>query len=308
MDRSSAPLANERTIGRGNRDQTVVMAQAVGEYPEPMSTPAPLRDRVAFALLVPSLAVPIIAMALAAWRMGHLDEAHLAPHPGIGLYYFAAMITLSATIFSMSINAVLVVRNHASLSERAIPLRRLAPHYAVALVVTAWAVQFCFIHMGFESLAFGIVLVAGSLFSFAVVSGDRKVQDRFEVVEIGRRARGVLFGYPFTVAIALAIGVFGQVTQNEVQIIAIALLGFLGLPWSGVSVLLWLPLVAISYLGRAPETALPVIFLVLAAVPAIANAALGIVFLRSTERRNTFINDFLEVPPFVDADSNTLAQ
>jgi len=268
-----------------------------------MTAPPPLRDRVALALLIPSLAVPIAAMALAAWRMGHLDDAQLAPHPGIGLFYFAAMVILSATIFSMTINAVLALRNHVSLHERSIPFGRLSPHFAVALVVAAWTVQFSFDQLGVESLAFGLILIAGSVISFALITRGRVVQRRIEVIEVSLWARRALIAYPALVAVVVALGIFGFITQSEVQIIAVAVLGLLGLPWTGVSVLFWLPLGAIF--NWAHLDALPLAFLLLAAIPAVANAVLAIVFLHSSSRLTNFVNDFLEA--HAHSDRNTLA-
>jgi hypothetical protein len=258
---------------------------------------------VAFALLIPSLAVPIAAMALAVWRMGHLGDGQLPIRFGIGLYYFAAMIIVSATIFSMTITAVLAVRNHASLRDRTIPFGRLSPHFALALVVAAWTVQFSFDQLDVEGLAFGLVLIAGSVISLAVIMRGRVPQRRIEVMELGPWARRTLVAYPVLVAIVVALGIFGFVTQSDVQIIAVAVLGFLGLPWTGVSVLFWLPLGAIF--NWASLDALPLAFLLLAAIPATANAVLAIVFSLSTERRTDFVNDFLEARTHVDR--NTLA-
>lgn len=271
-----------------------------------MTDAAPLRDRVAFVLLVPSLAVPIVAIAIAAWRMGHLDDARLEHHPGIGLSYFAAMMTLSAALFSMAINAVLAVRNHASISTRAIPLGRVSLHFGVTCVVMAWVVFFCAVRMEMEGLVFGTVLVVGSMLSFAVVSGGRVVQRRVEVIALGLRAKRLLQVYPIAVAIATALGIFGLLTHSELHILWVALLGFLGLPWSGFSALFWLPVAA--FFGSGGPTALPWIFLVLAAIPAAANAIVVIVLLRSSRRRTDFVNDFLEARSFGESAHNSLGE
>lgn len=270
-----------------------------------MTDKAPLKDRIAFALLVPSLVVPIAAIALAAWRMGHLDDAHLAQHPGIGMYYFAAMITLSATLFSMTINSVFAVRNHGSLGERTIPLSRLAPHYAVTLIVAVWAVQFCVVQLESEGPVFGILLVFGSIFSCAVVLRDRIIQRSIDVVTLSPRVKRALIGYPVAVALALGIAIWGYAAQSELQIIGVALLGVLGLPWTGLTVLFWLPLAAIF--GGLGGEALPSIFLILSAIPAMANGVVAVVFLRSSAHRTSFVNDFLEARSFAEAHRNTLA-
>ena len=294
--------------GARNRGQALVSQPAfspLGQYCCPMTVRR--RDRVAFALLVPSLAVPIAAMALAAWRMGHLDDGQIPTQFGIGLYYFAAMVTLSATIFSMTINAVLALRNHASIDERAIPFGRLSPHFAVALVAAAWAIEFGFEQMGMESLAFGAALVTGSVISFALVTHGRVAQRRIEVTDLDLWAERGLIVYSFLVAAAGALGIYCLVTQSELLIIAVALLGFLGLPWTGVSVLFWLPAGAITFVGGAQGTALPLIFLLLAGGPAVANAVLAIVFVRSGTRRTDFVNDFLEARSPAEPSGNTLA-
>lgn len=270
-----------------------------------MKATPPLRDRVAFALLVPSLAVPVAVLALAAWRMQHVDDNRIYQHVGLAPFYFGAMITLAAVVFSMSLNAVLAIRNHASLSQRAIALRRVAPHYAVAAIVVAWAVEFCILDLELEGLIFGIILVIGSLFSLVVISTGRITQDPIAATALAPQRRAVLVAHPIMVALTLAVVALALPTENEVLLFAVAALGILGLPWSGFTVMLWLPAAVVVFaFGSPPNLAL--IFALIASLPAVANAALSVVLLRSTERRTRFINDFLEAQPTASAQSNSL--
>lgn len=205
----------------------------------------------------------------------------------------------------MSLNAALVLRNHASICTRAIPLGRVSLHFGMTCVVMAWVVFFCAVRMEMEGLIFGTVLVVGSVLSFAVVSGGRVVQRRVEVIALGLRAKRLLQVYPIAVAIAAALGIFGLLPHSELHILWVALLGLLGLPWSGFSALFWLPVAA--FFGSGGPTALPWIFLVPAAIPA-ANALVAIVFLRSSRRRTDFVNDFLEARSFGESAHNSLGE
>lgn len=263
------------------------------------------RNRLAFALLAPSLTVPIAAMALAAWRMQHVDDDRIYQHVGLAPFYFGAMITLAAVVFSMSLNVVLAIRNHASLPQRAIALRRVAPHYAGAAIVVTWAVEFCVLDLELEGLIFGIILVLGSMVSLVVISTGRIRQDPIAATALAPRRRALLAAHPILVALTLTVVAFTLPAENEVFLIAIAVLGILGLPWSGFTVMLWLPVTVVTFaLGSLPNLA--VIFALIAASPAVANAALSVLLLRSTERRTRFVNDFLEAQPTARADSNSL--
>ena len=270
-----------------------------------MNATPPVRDRIAFVLLVPSLAVPIVAIALAAWRMQHIDDDFVPTHVGLAPIYFAAMITLTATFFSMTLNCVLAIRNHASLRSLAIPLWRMGPHFVVALIVVAWAVEFCTVRMEMEGWIFGLALVFGSVFSLVLVTQDRVAQPRLERVPLGARAVVASSAHPLATAIALGLAVYGLLGHSEVLIVAVAVLAFLGLPWSGFTGMFWLPVVVILWLASLTTT-MPHVLALLAAAPALANALLSIILLRSEERRTRFVNDFLEARSFGKLARNTL--
>lgn len=271
-----------------------------------MNAAPPVRDRVAFALLVPSLAVPITALALAAWRMSHVDDGTAPMHFGHAPNYFAIMLTLTATFFSMALNSVLAMRNHASLRKRAIPLLLLGPHYVVCAVVAVWAVEFCLVRAEAEGGVFWLLLVFGSVFSLIVVARDRVAQPRVGSDDLGSGAKVGLYCHPIATITAIAGAIYGLVSQNEVLIVAVAVLALLGLPWSGFTGMLWFPVVIILFVAGVP-TAMPLTLIVLAATPAVANAALSVVFLQSSERRTRFINDFFEAQSFGRLARNTLS-
>lgn len=261
-------------------------------------------DRLSFILLLPSLVVPIAAIAAAAWGTQHVDDGYNMPEVGLGLFYFAAMMTLSATLFSMTLNVALVVRRHASVSRRAIPWRRTATHYLVALVVVAWSVYFTLVRMQLEGLGFGVALVCLSVLSYVlIVSGAPSPRESRREVLLTRLSRSLLAAHPVIVAVVSVATAVALVNESDASLVGLAILAVLGLPLSGATGLLWFPLFVMvaSLGGRAVWWE----FFVLAVLPAIANSVLSIVFLVSARTRSDFLNDVLDR---AGAPANTLSE
>lgn len=260
-----------------------------------MSEKAPRIDRLAFALLLPSLAVPIAAMGLAAWRMGNADDGYAIVHIGVAPNYFAAMIALAATLFSMTLNSVLLLRHHAFLPARAIRWSRTAPHYFVTLIVAVWAVYFSLARMTTEGVPFAIVLIVGSILSCVrATTGPRSIRQPFNEIALKPRLRALLIGHPILVLACVATSIGAISFQSEAAYFSLGLLALLGLPFSGATVLLWAPLV-IFFWRFGGEIGVGYEFLLLAGAPAIYNSVVALRLLGSAVRRRNFVNEAFEL-------------
>ena len=108
----------------------------------------PLRDRIGLRLLIPSVIVPVAAIALALWRSTNVDDGHEVIEVGLGLFYWVFAVFLVVAAVSMLVNAVVFVSSGFARTHSAIPFQMLWPHYAATLTIAAWAALYTFVPLG----------------------------------------------------------------------------------------------------------------------------------------------------------------
>ena len=258
----------------------------------------PFLDRALFALLGPSLAIPISALALAWWRVIHADDAvvgftEIGNAPGL----FAAAMFLSVAFASACFNVVLFLRRGSVVAYRAIPGKRLVPHYVTIGAIAVWAVT-----LALNAGAVVVLLAAPVIITFSVMScvyaitmpiWQSAALTALRVTWIHRGLGGL---HALAVLAALVLSASALALGSDAVILGVAALAFLGVPWSGASAMAWLPLIAVFVLFGAPD-AIPAVLFVLAAVAAILNVAMIIGGVSSERTRLSFANDFFRLGP-----------
>lgn len=211
--------------------------------------------------------------------------------PGF-VFYFAAELTLSAVLFSMCLNVVLALRQHADFEQATIPLRTVLPHYAVSAVVAAWAAEFTIVQLSYEGFLFGAALVAASIASFAAV-GQRDLLDRepISVQQLSRVPIALMVAHPLLAVAAAGFTLVALQLDSDLYLISLALLATLGLPLSGAAALLWFPLA--PFVITIDRDGLPYVFLALAAACALLVSAFAICTAASPPRGARVLNRLL---------------
>lgn len=254
-----------------------------------MKASPPLRDRLAFALLVPSLAVPIAAMVSAAWRSTHADDGRIVFELGLGPLVFAVAVVLSVAFSSAVLNAIQLLRRQSSFELRALRPRRAAFHYLETAVLLLASVYFGFDRTGAAGLLLPPVVIGLAITSFIfALKEPRVVPEPVTAFPMTAGVRVLLAGYGSLLVGALALLVYSIGSGSELVYLAAGLIIFLGLPWSAASTLLWLPVGVVAYLV-APGFA-PISVVLLAAIPLIYNVVLAIMFVSSERARVEFVN------------------
>ena len=260
-----------------------------------MSFAASRRDRVALALLAPSLIVPIAAIAIAAYRVKHSDDGLLLPHVvGNWVVHLAALTTLSAVLFSMTLNVIAALRHSADLDQRAIAARRLRSHFIAVGLVGVWAAIFSFTTLVVDGLIFLPVVIALSVSSLvAVTQGNRVENETFIAARLRPTVGAALGVFPIAVIGLIAVSIVAIRADNDLYVISLGLLAALGLPFVAVSALvLFLPFFVF---GAGGEHGPHYVFLVLVTIPALINCVLVTQALFSARRRASILNSLFKI-------------